>query len=133
MYQYLERLNFLILTVFLVIFIVPIFYVFINIFAETSDTWIHIKNYLLFDYVKNSLIIVISVAAITIFIGVTLAWIISMYSFPGVNVFKWLVILPMAIPAYVNGYIYAGLNETSGLLFNFFDFFYNSGPYIYDL
>jgi len=100
---------------------VPIFYVFINIFAETSDTWIHIKNYLLFDYVKNSLIIVISVAAITIFIGVTLAWIISMYSFPGVNVFKWLVILPMAIPAYVNGYIYAGLNETSGLLFNFFD------------
>lgn len=111
----------------------PIFYVFINIFAETSDTWIHIKNYLLFDYVKNSLIIVLSVAAITIFIGVTLAWIISMYSFPGVNVFKWLVILPMAIPVYVNGYIYAGLNETSGLLFNFFDFFYNSGHYIYDL
>ena len=56
-----------------------------------------------------------------------------MYEFPGVNIFKWLLILPMAIPTYVNGYIYSGLNETSGILFNVMEYYFGLGPYVYNL
>ncbi len=128
-----EDFNFFILSVFLIIFIVPILFIFLNIFNDASETWIHIQNYLLHDYIINSLIIVFSVAIITMLLGTSLAWIVSMYEFPGVRIFRWLLIIPMAIPAYVNAYIYAGINETSGILFNLFEYYLGMGALIYDL
>ncbi len=93
----------------------------------------HIKAYLLQGYVINSLVIVFYVALFTILIGVSLAWIVSMYDFPGASAFKWLLILPMAIPTYINAFIYSGLNETSGIFFNFFEYYFGLGPFIYNL
>jgi iron(III) transport system permease protein len=129
----LEDINLLLLSLFLLVFVTPILFIFFNIFNDSNETWIHIQNYLLHDYIVNSLIIVVAVAFITIILGTSLAWIISMYNFPGVNLFRWLLILPMAIPAYVNAYIYAGINETSGILFNFFELYFDSGASVYDL
>ena len=128
-----DTLNNLLSLIFVFIFLVPIVFIFINIFSDSSEVWVHIQTYLLQDYVLNSLIIVAFVAAFTVVIGTSLAWIVSMYEFPGVNVFKWLLILPMAIPTYVNGYIYSGLNETSGILFNVMEYYFGLGPYVYNL
>ena len=119
--------------VFLLVFIIPILFILFNVFSEPSEVWQHIKTYLLQTYVLNSVVIVFFVAVLTVIIGTSLAWIVSMYDFPGVNMFKWLLILPMAIPTYVNGYIYSGLNETSGILFNFFEYYFGLGPFIYNL
>ena len=128
-----DTLNNLLSLIFVFIFLVPIVFIFINIFSDSSEVWVHIQTYLLQDYVLNSLIIVAFVAAFTVVIGTSLAWIVSMYEFPGVNVFTWLLILPMAIPTYVNGYIYSGLNETSGILFNVMEYYFGLGPYVYNL
>ena len=128
-----DTLNNTLALIFVFIFLVPVVYIFLNIFSDSSEVWLHIQTYLLQDYVVNSLIIVIFVAVFTVIIGTSLAWIVSMYEFPGVNIFKWLLILPMAIPTYVNGYIYSGLNETSGILFNVMDYYFGLGPYVYNL
>ena len=128
-----DTLNNLLTLIFVFIFLVPIVFIFINIFSDSSEVWVHIQTYLLQDYVLNSLIIVVFVAAFTVVIGTSLAWVVSMYEFPGVNMFKWLLILPMAIPTYVNGYIYSGLNETSGILFNVMEYYFGLGPYVYNL
>ena len=128
-----DNLNNILTLIFVFIFLVPIIFIFINIFSDSSEVWLHIQTYLLQDYVVNSIIIVIFVAAFTVIIGTSLAWIVSMYEFPGVNIFKWLLILPMAIPTYVNGYIYSGLNETSGILFNVMEYYFGLGPYVYNL
>ncbi len=118
---------------FVCVFVLPILFIFLNLFTATTDVWIHIKTYLLQEYVFNSLFIVFFVALFTIIIGTSLAWIVSMYDFPGVSVFKWLLILPMAIPTYINAFIYSGLNETSGIFFNFFEYYFGLGPFIYNL
>ena len=128
-----DSLNNSLTLIFVLRFLVPIVFIFLNIFSDSSEVWVHIQTYLLQDYVLNSLIIVAFVAAFTVVIGTSLAWIVSMYEFPGVNVFKWLLILPMAIPTYVNGYIYSGLNETSGILFNVMEYYFGLGPYVYNL
>ena len=128
-----DTLNNLLTLIFVFIFLVPIVFIFINIFSDSSEVWLHIQTYLLQDYVLNSLIIVVFVAAFTVVIGTSLAWVVSMYEFPGANVFKWLLILPMAIPTYVNGYIYSGINETSGILCNVMDYYFVLGPYVYNL
>jgi len=128
-----DTLNNSLTLIFVFIFLVPVVFIFLSIFSNSSEVWLHIQTYLLQDYLVNSLIIVIFVATFTIVIGTSLAWIVSMYEFPGVNIFKWLLILPMAIPTYVNGYIYSGLNETSGILFNVMEYYFGLGPYIYNL
>jgi len=128
-----DTLNNSLTLIFVLIFLVPVVFIFLNIFSDSSEVWTHIQTYLLKDYVVNSLIIVIFVAAFTVIIGTSLAWIVSMYEFPGVNIFKWLLILPMAIPTYVNGYIYSGLNETSGILFNVMEYYFGLGPDVYNL
>jgi len=119
--------------IFVIIFLLPIIFIFLNLFSSTTDVWIHIRTHLLEEYVINSLIIVFFVALFTILIGTSLAWLVSMYDFPGVSFFKWLLILPMAIPTYINAFIYSGLNETSGIFFNFFEYYFGLGPFIYNL
>ena len=119
--------------IFVIIFLLPILFIFLNLFSSTTDIWIHISTYLLEEYIINSLIIVSFVALFTILIGTSLAWLVSMYDFPGVSFFKWLLILPMAIPTYINAFIYSGLNETSGIFFNFFEYYFGLGPFIYNL
>jgi len=119
--------------IFVIIFLLPILFIFLNLFSSTTDVWIHIRTYLLEEYIINSLIIVFFVALFTILIGTSLAWLVSMYDFPGVGFFKWLLILPMAIPTYINAFIYSGLNETSGIFFNFFEYYFGLGPFIYNL
>ncbi len=118
---------------FVFIFLLPILFIFFNLFTPSTDVWTHIKTYLLQEYVINSLIIVFFVALFTIIMGTSLAWLVSMYDFPGVNIFKWMLILPMAIPTYINAFIYSGLNETSGIFFNFFEYYFDLGPYVYNL
>ena len=119
--------------IFVIIFLLPILFIFLNLFSSTTDIWIHISTYLLEEYIINSLIIVFFVALFTILIGTSLAWLVSMYDFPGVSFFKWLLILPMSIPTYINAFIYSGLNETSGIFFNFFEYYFGLGPFIYNL
>ena len=128
-----DTLNVFLTFIFVFIFLLPILFIFFNLFTPATDVWIHIKTYLLEEYVINSLIIVFFVALFTIIIGTSLAWLVSMYNFPGVDIFKWILIIPMAIPTYINAYIYSGLNETSGIFFNFFEYYFELGPYIYNL
>ena len=128
-----DTLNNFLTFIFVFIFLLPILFIFFNLFTPATDVWIHIKTYLLEEYVINSLIIVFFVALFTIIIGTSLAWLVSMYNFPGVDMFKWMLIIPMAIPTYINAFIYSGLNETSGIFFNFFEYYFDLGPYIYNL
>ena len=133
MFNKIDSLNNTLAFIFVLIFLLPILFIFLNLFSATTDVWVHIKTYLLEEYVINSLIIVFFVALFTILIGTSLAWLVSMYDFPGVNLFKWLLIIPMAIPTYINAFIYSGLNETSGIFFNFFEYYFGLGPFIYNL
>ena len=46
--------------------------------------------------------------------GVTTAWLVTMCRVPGRRVFEWLLLLPLAFPAYVIAYAYTDLLEYSG-------------------
>ena len=58
-----DTLNNTLALIFVFIFLVPVVYIFLNIFSDSSEVWLHIQTYLLQDYVLNSLKIVIFVAA----------------------------------------------------------------------
>ena len=48
--------------------------------------------------------------------GVTTAWLTSMYNFPGRRYLIWAQLLPLAVPAYIIAYTYTGMLEVSGPL-----------------
>ena len=79
----------------------PIITVFISFFSETSNYFTVLKNTFLFEYINNSLTILISVLLITLLLGVISAYFISFYEFPLCNFFSWALILAFAIPGYI--------------------------------
>ena len=79
----------------------PILTVFASFFGTTSEYYELLKNTFLFDYISNSIIILIGVLTLTFFFGVLSAYFVSFYNFPGVDFFKWALILSFAVPAYI--------------------------------
>lgn len=87
-----------------------------NIFKVPNENWYHIKQYLLKEYVVNSLILVSVTGFFTVLIGTSLSWIISIYDFPMRKFFKWAMIFPLAIPPYIAAYTYSGLFSYTGVM-----------------
>jgi iron(III) transport system permease protein len=47
-------------------------------------------------------------------LGVPTAWLVTRYEFPGRQVLKWALILPLAIPTYIAAYAYSGIFSFKG-------------------
>ena len=105
--------------VFILLIIAPNVNILINAFQEGNENWQHIKDYLLKDYIINSLTLIVFTGIFTIFIGTSLSWIISIYDFPLRSFFKWGLVLPLAIPPYIAAYTYNGLFNYTGVLQSF--------------
>ena len=88
----------------------PIFSVGMELF--TNGTWPKTLGL----YVLNTTLLMMGVGALTTLIGVSCAWFVSAYDFPGRKIISWLLILPIAAPAYIIAYVYADLLEYYGPL-----------------
>ena len=80
----------------------------------SNDNWQHLWNYLLADYVRNTVILGLGVGIGVLLIGVSTAWLTSMCDFPGRRWLSWALLLPMAIPAYIIAYTYTGMLDFAG-------------------
>jgi iron(III) transport system permease protein len=105
--------------IFVTLVILPNINIFANIFNAPNENWYHIKEYLLKDYIVNSSILIIFTGILTILIGVSLAWMISVYDFPCRGFFKWGLVLPLAIPPYIGAYTYNGILNYTGVIQTF--------------
>ena len=112
---------------------IPIVTVFSSFFEPTGEYLSIVKNTFLFEYIFNSIILVIGVLITTFIIGVGSAYLVSFYKFPGVNFFKWVLILSFAVPAYIYAYSLTAFFENYGtaytILTNIFGE-YNYNPHI---
>lgn len=76
--------------------------------------WQHLSSTVLPEYVRNSLLLMLGVSAITLTLGVGSAWLVTQYRFPGIRFFDWALLLPLAMPAYISAYSYTGLLDVAG-------------------
>lgn len=105
--------------IFVMLIVLPNIHIIINIFQKPNENWAHIKQYLLKDYVMNSMTLITFTGLFTIFIGTSLAWLISVYDFPLRSFFKWSLVLPLAIPPYIAAYTYNGIFNYTGVIQSF--------------
>lgn len=100
----------------IIIIIIPNFIIGVQLFTEPNENWQHIQEYLLKDYIRNTLVIMFFTAIATTAIGTSLAWLVAMYDFPLKNFLKWALILPLAIPPYIAAYTYHGIVNYTGVI-----------------
>jgi len=93
---------------------VPLFAIVVYLFAGVGEMWDHIVDHFLFDYVSNSIILIVGAGLLTLLLGVSSAWIVSQYDFQGRKVINALLYLPLAIPSYIVAYCYVGLFDHDG-------------------
>ncbi len=110
--------------------IIPVVTVFFSYFENTSDYSELLKNTFLFEYISNSLILLLGVLIMTLIIGVTTAYLVSFYSFHFSNFFKWALILGFAVPPYIYAYSLTAFFENYGTAYSilkslFGDYNYN--------
>ena len=101
-----------------VFFLMPLIAVLSSLFGEYSDNWSHLYNYVLFDYMKNSAVLVFGVSIMALIIGAGSAWLVSNFDFLGKRFFEWALILPLSIPPYILAYTFTGLFDSYGTLNN---------------
>jgi iron(III) transport system permease protein len=82
----------------------------------TADValWQHLVDTVLARYLVNTLVLLLGVGFFTFVLGVAAAWLVTMCRFPGVRLFEWALLLPLAMPAYVVAYAYTGLLDFAG-------------------
>ena len=74
--------------------------------SSFSSNWDHITETVLMTYSMNTIALVSGTIFFAALFGVSSAWVVASYKFPGHRMFKWLLVLPLSIPTYIAAYAY---------------------------
>jgi iron(III) transport system permease protein len=83
---------------------------------DAAQTWTHLAQTVLPDYIANTLLLVVLVGAGAGVGGTATAWLVAHRRFPGAAIFDWALLLPLAMPAYVMAYAYTDFLQFAGPL-----------------
>jgi len=118
-----NKLLFILSTLVVLVIIMIQFESILALFRPSSSTWIHIRDFLLFDYVINTLSVVGITMLLATIVGTVLAFIVSCYEFPLRKVIERLLYMPLAIPPYIGAFLFVNMLMPQGYLFRFFGLF----------
>jgi len=112
-----------------IIVAIPIFTVFTSFFETTGNYSSVVRDTFFYNYISNSLTLLIGVLVLTFIIGVSCAYLVSFYKFPGSDFFKWALILSFAVPAYIYAYSLTAFFENYGTAFTILKNLFGDGNY----
>ena len=78
------------------------------------ELWQHLWSSVLQDYVSNTLLLGLGVGLGSLVCGVPLAWMVSVYDFPGRRWLDSALFLPLAMPTYLIAFVYTDLLDYAG-------------------
>ncbi|MBN2907012.1 MAG: iron ABC transporter permease [Rhodobacteraceae bacterium] len=94
--------------------LMPIVSVVVMALNPVENIWPHLIATTLPRYIGNTGMLMAGVAVLSAAVGTGAAWLIAMYRFPFARVLEWLLLLPLAIPAYVGAYALVDFLEYAG-------------------
>ncbi|QOQ89429.1 iron ABC transporter permease [Campylobacter peloridis] len=101
---------------FCVLIILPILAIILHLPFIDINTLKHLSKNVLPRYIFSSAFILLGTLALCLVIGLISAYLIAFYKFFGSKFFEWFLILPLAIPSYVMGFVWIDLFEFQGLI-----------------
>ncbi|MDO5630728.1 MAG: iron ABC transporter permease [Paracoccus sp. (in: a-proteobacteria)] len=94
--------------------LMPVITVAVMALNPTENIWPHLLATTLPRYVSNTLLLAVGTGVLAAAMGTGAAWLVSMYQFPGRRGLEWLLLLPLAVPAYIGAYALADFLDYSG-------------------
>ena len=80
----------------------------------TDNIWPHLLSTTLPRYLITTIVLMLSVGILSGMVGTGAAWLIARYRFPLSGWLEWVLLLPLAIPAYVGAYALVDFMEYAG-------------------
>ncbi len=96
--------------------LVPVLVLLSSWASPEGDVWQHLADTQLAQLLLNTVILMVGVGLLVTVLGVSLAWCTAMCDFPGRGWFEWLLMLPLAVPAYVMAFVVLGVFDFGGPL-----------------
>lgn len=94
--------------------VLPVGLVAVSILTPSTDMWSFWWRTELPGMLATTFVLLVAVVVGTLVLGAGLAWLVGRYQFPGQRWFSWLLVLPLAVPPYVLGFVYLGLLDHPG-------------------
>ncbi|MBY7798667.1 iron ABC transporter permease [Vibrio fluvialis] len=94
--------------------VLPILAIFVTAIGQTDDVFAHLMSTVMPTYAFNTVVLTLSVMVLALLFGIPSAWLMAMCRLPGEKVLQWALVLPLAIPGYIVGYIFTGWFDYAG-------------------
>ena len=91
----------------------PLFFLLVESLQGDSEVFTHLWNTVLWDYISNTVLLVLGVGLLSCLIALPLGWLTAYCRFPGKQQFEWALMLPLAMPTYIIAYVYTDLLENA--------------------
>lgn len=112
---------------------IPLFPLFTAWADVDSDIWQHLWQTQLATLILNTLSLATLVLIGVFLLGVWLAWLVTLYEFPGRKVLQWALMLPLAIPPYILAFVALGFTDFGGPLQTMIETFGGSAKQLPDI
>jgi len=73
-----------------------------------------VASTLLPGYIGNTLFLMVGAGVVALTVGAGAAWLVALCDFPGRRIFRWALVLPLAVPAWMAAYVYAAIADVTG-------------------
>ncbi|MCL6556085.1 MAG: iron ABC transporter permease [Burkholderiales bacterium] len=93
---------------------IPLLVVASSLLHPDRETWRHLADNVLPELIRHTLLLTLGVSVAAGILGTGLAWLTAVCDFPGRRFFSWSLMLPLALPAYVTGFVLVGLLDFTG-------------------
>ncbi len=96
------------------ILVLPIAAIFVTALGESNQLFSHLFSTVMPTYTTNTMLLVVNVMLLSLVLGVPTAWLMAMCQLPGSKILQWALVLPLAMPGYIIGYIYTDWFDYAG-------------------
>ncbi len=103
-----------IVAVILAVMLLPIVTVLVLALSPTESIWPHLLRTVLPAALIDTVLLLTGVGFLTLALGTSTAWLVTMYRFPGRALLDRLLVIPLAMPTYIVAYCYVELLDYAG-------------------
>ncbi|UJF19634.1 iron ABC transporter permease [Vibrio sp. SS-MA-C1-2] len=98
--------------------LLPIVAIFYTATGASDELFSHLFSTVMPTYISNTILVVVGVVILSLLFGLPAAWLMAMCRLPGEKWLQWALVLPLAMPAYIVGYIYTDWFDYAGPIQN---------------
>lgn len=94
--------------------LLPLLVLFSSLVDPQLEIWRHFGEFVLPRLLINTFWLLLGVGIGSAVLGVSLAWLTATCEFPGRKWLSWALLMPLAVPGYVLGFVFIGLLDFTG-------------------